>query len=177
MKALVLVDIQNDFLPGGALAVPEGDAVIPLANRLQPQFDLVAATQDWHPADHASFAANHAGRRIGESIELEGLEQRLWPIHCVQHTTGAEFAPGLDVSRIAGLSQGRRSAHRQLQRLLRQRPPPRDRLGRLPPRARRERGVCRRASDRLLREVHRARRPASRVRNHGYRRCLPGRKP
>jgi nicotinamidase/pyrazinamidase len=100
MKALVLVDIQNDFLPGGALAVPRGDEVIPIANRIQPAFELVVATRDWHPADHGSFAANHSGRRPGEVIELDGLPQILWPVHCVQDTPGANFAPGLDTSRI-----------------------------------------------------------------------------
>jgi nicotinamidase/pyrazinamidase len=101
MNALILVDLQNDFLPGGALAVPRGDEVIPLANRLMPHFKLVVATQDWHPADHGSFAANHPGRRPGEQIELAGLPQILWPVHCVQDTPGAEFAPGLDTRRIA----------------------------------------------------------------------------
>jgi nicotinamidase/pyrazinamidase len=105
MNALILVDIQNDFLPGGALAVPEGDAVIPIANRLQPHFDLVVATQDWHPANHASFAANHPGRCIGELIELDGLEQRLWPVHCVQESPGADLAPGLDTRRIVRVFQ------------------------------------------------------------------------
>ena len=98
MRALILVDIQNDFLPGGALAVPDGDAVVPVANRVQPRFDLVLATQDWHPANHGSFAANHANRRPGETIDLAGLPQILWPVHCVQGTPGAEFAPGLDFS-------------------------------------------------------------------------------
>lgn len=101
MKALILVDIQNDFLPGGALAVPEGDRVIPVANRMVPRFDLVVATQDCHPAGHGSFAANHAGRRPGEVIQLGGLPQVLWPVHCVQNTPGAAFAPDLDVSRVA----------------------------------------------------------------------------
>lgn len=101
MNALLLIDIQNDFLPGGALAVPDGDAVIAVVNRLQTRFDLVVATQDWHPADHGSFAANHPGRRVGELIELDGLEQRLWPVHCVQGTPGAELAAELDQSRVA----------------------------------------------------------------------------
>jgi nicotinamidase/pyrazinamidase len=105
MRALVLVDIQNDFLPGGALAVPRGDEVIPVANRIQPRFDLVAATQDWHPADHMSFAANHAGRKIGEVIEVAGLAQILWPVHCVQGTPGAEFAAELDTRRVARVFQ------------------------------------------------------------------------
>ena len=96
MKALILVDLQNDFCPGGALAVPEGDVVIPLANALQKHFDLVVATQDWHPRDHASFASNHPGKEIGEVIELGGLPQVLWPDHCVQNTPGAELVSRLD---------------------------------------------------------------------------------
>jgi nicotinamidase/pyrazinamidase len=98
MNALLVVDIQNDFLPGGALAVPEGDQVIPVANRLQAQFDLVVATQDWHPPEHGSFAANHPGKHPGDIIELNGLRQILWPIHCVQNTPGAAFGPGVDSS-------------------------------------------------------------------------------
>ncbi len=96
MNALILVDIQNDFLPGGALPVPEGDQIIPVVNRIQPHFDLVVATQDWHPSDHGSFASNHAGSTPGQVIQLEGLDQVLWPAHCVQNTNGAAFAPGLD---------------------------------------------------------------------------------
>lgn len=101
MHALILVDIQNDFLPGGALAVPQGDAVVPVANRVQPLFDLVVATQDWHPANHGSFVVHHPGRKAGELGELAGLPQVLWPTHCVQHTRGADFAPKLERSRIA----------------------------------------------------------------------------
>lgn len=100
MKALILVDLQNDFCPGGALPVPEGDRVIPVVNRLLGRFDLIVATQDWHPPDHGSFAANHPGRKAGEVIELNGLPQILWPVHCVQNTPGAEFHPGLERSRI-----------------------------------------------------------------------------
>jgi nicotinamidase/pyrazinamidase len=102
MNALILVDIQNDFLPGGALPVPEGDAVIPIANRLQEggRFDLIVATQDWHPAGHGSFAANHPGRTVGEVIELNGLPQILWPVHCVQETRGASFTDGLATTKI-----------------------------------------------------------------------------
>jgi len=101
MAALILVDIQNDFLPGGALAVPDGDVVIPVANRLQGAFPLVVATQDWHPANHGSFAANHPGKKVFEQIELNGLSQTLWPVHCVQGTLGAELAPDLQRERIA----------------------------------------------------------------------------
>jgi nicotinamidase/pyrazinamidase len=101
MMALIIVDLQNDFLPGGALAVPRGDEVIPIANKLQPRFDLVVATQDWHPPDHGSFAANHPGKKPGDRIILDGIEQILWPVHCVQHTDGAQFAPSFDTSRVA----------------------------------------------------------------------------
>jgi len=101
MKALILVDIQNDFLPGGALAVPDGDAVIPVANKLQSAFPLVVATQDWHPTEHGSFAGSHPGKKVFERIELNGLPQTLWPVHCVQNTTGAELARALDRERIA----------------------------------------------------------------------------
>jgi nicotinamidase/pyrazinamidase len=90
MKAMILVDIQNDFVPAGPLAVSEGDRIVPVVNELQKKFDLVLATQDWHPANHGSFAANHPGRVPGDRIELNGLEQILWPVHCVQNTAGAE---------------------------------------------------------------------------------------
>ena len=99
-KALILVDLQNDFLPGGALAVPEGDEVVPVANLLQLHFDRVVATQDWHPADHGSFAANHPGKSPGDLIQLAGQPQILWPVHCVQGTPGAELAPGLERPKI-----------------------------------------------------------------------------
>jgi nicotinamidase/pyrazinamidase len=101
LKALILVDIQNDFVPGGALAVAHGDEVVSVANEVQAGFDLVVASQDWHPADHGSFAANHPGRAPGETIELGGLPQILWPVHCVQETPGADFVEGLDRRRIA----------------------------------------------------------------------------
>ena len=101
MKALILVDLQNDFLPGGALPVPDGDQVIPVANRVQKVFPLVVATQDWHPANHRSFAASHPGRKPGEVVQLAGLPQILWPVHCVQGTRGAAFAPGLETERFA----------------------------------------------------------------------------
>ncbi|MDX2249422.1 MAG: bifunctional nicotinamidase/pyrazinamidase [Bacteroidia bacterium] len=100
MRALILVDIQNDFLPGGALAVSEGDKIIPVVNRLQKKFDRVIATQDWHPATHGSFAANHTGKNPGEVINLFGLQQILWPVHCVQGRTGAEFATDLEKAAI-----------------------------------------------------------------------------
>jgi len=101
MKCLILVDIQNDFLPGGALAVPEGDKIIPLVNQLQAAFPLVVATQDWHPPNHGSFAASHPGKKEFDAIDLNGLPQTLWPVHCVQITDGAKLAPGLQRDRIA----------------------------------------------------------------------------
>jgi nicotinamidase/pyrazinamidase len=105
MNALILVDIQNDFLPGGALAVPHGDEVISVANEQQRHFDLIVATQDWHPADHQSFAANHAGKRIGDLVRVNGVPQILWPVHCVQGTSGADFAATLKRERWARVFQ------------------------------------------------------------------------
>lgn len=101
MRALILVDIQNDFCTGGTLAVPHGEDVVPIANGLMARVDLVVATQDWHPADHGSFALSHPGRKPFELAELGGLPQVLWPAHCVQWTGGAQFHPGLDTRRIA----------------------------------------------------------------------------
>lgn len=100
MRALLLIDIQNDFLPGGALAVPEGDAIIPIVNKLQEQFDLVVATQDWHPQNHKSFASNHVGKTNFEMIKLQGLDQVLWPNHCLQGSEGAAFSEAVDMSRV-----------------------------------------------------------------------------
>jgi nicotinamidase/pyrazinamidase len=105
MKALILVDLQYDFCPGGALEVKNGDEVIPVANQLSSKFDLVVATQDWHPADHGSFAANHPWRYPGQVIDLNGLEQILWPIHCVQNSFGAEFVKELDTANFAAVIQ------------------------------------------------------------------------
>src|ERR1041385_3622385 len=101
MNALILGDIQNDFPPGGALAVPDGDEVISIANKLQTSFPLVVATQDWHPANHGSFAASHPGKKPFDQIVLNGLSQTLWPVHCVQGTGGAELAAALRRDRIA----------------------------------------------------------------------------
>lgn len=100
MHALILVDIQNDFLPGGALAVKDGDQIIPYVNAIMDDFDIVVATQDWHPKDHGSFSSNHKGKKIGEVIKLEGLDQIMWPDHCIQHSKGAEFSRDLDLHRV-----------------------------------------------------------------------------
>jgi nicotinamidase/pyrazinamidase len=103
MTVLVLVDILNDFLPGGALPVPKGDAIIDVVNRLQEYFELVVATQDWHPPNHKSFASNHPGKRPFDVIELFGLKQTLWPDHCVQGSDGAKFAPGLHMNKVEAI--------------------------------------------------------------------------
>lgn len=94
--ALLVTDIQNDFCPGGALAVPDGDAVVPVINRITSIFPIVIATQDWHPKDHVSFASRYPGKRPFEVSKIQGSEQVLWPDHCVEGTPGADFHPGLD---------------------------------------------------------------------------------
>ena len=105
MKTLIIVDVQNDFCPGGALAVADGNAVVPVINQIQKYFDLVVATQDWHPPDHLSFASNHPDKTPGELIELNGRPQVLWPAHCVQSTLGAQLREDLDTTRIARVFQ------------------------------------------------------------------------
>jgi nicotinamidase/pyrazinamidase len=94
---LIMVDIQNDFMPGGALAVPQGDAIVPVVNRLAARFQWVVAAQDWHPAGHASFASGHAGKKPFETTRLSYGEQVLWPDHCVQGTEGAAFHRNLSL--------------------------------------------------------------------------------
>lgn len=99
-KALLLVDLQNDFFPGGALAVPQADLIFPLVNIIQTYFEWVIASKDWHPHDHKSFAVNNPGHKVHEIIELNGLSQVLWPTHCVQNTLGADFHPKLITQQI-----------------------------------------------------------------------------
>lgn len=94
-RALIVIDIQNDFCPGGALAVEDGDAIIPLVNQMIDEFDHVVMAQDWHPAGHSSFASSHPGRQPFESLDMEYGPQTLWPDHCVQGTDGADFHPDL----------------------------------------------------------------------------------
>ena len=96
MNALLIVDIQNDFCPGGALAVPDGDTIIPTVNKLIEQFDVIIQTQDWHPAGHSSFASSYDDKEPFDTIELDYGTQALWPDHCVQGTKGAEFHPDLN---------------------------------------------------------------------------------
>ena len=95
-SALLVIDVQNDFCPGGQLAVEEGHKVVPVINRIMELFRLVAATQDWHPADHLSFAANHSGKNVFDTVEVCGIDQILWPEHCIAGTLGAQFHPGLN---------------------------------------------------------------------------------
>ena len=100
MKALIIVDVQNDFLPGGSLGVAGAEEIVPVINHLQEHYDMVVATRDWHPPDHGSFAANHPGKEVGDVIRLGGLEQILRPVHCVRDTPGAALADALDTARI-----------------------------------------------------------------------------
>lgn len=100
MKALIIVDMQYDFLPGGSLAVEGGGEIIPVINRIQKDFDLVVATQDWHPKDHSSFASSHKGRNPFDVIELDGTDQVLWPDHCIQGAEGAMFTSELDMTKV-----------------------------------------------------------------------------
>lgn len=100
MRALILVDLQYDFVEGGALAVADGLATIAVANRVQPSFDVVVATQDWHPSAHQSFAVEHPGFHPGDVIDLHGLPQVLWPVHCVQGSPGAQLVRELNTDSI-----------------------------------------------------------------------------
>jgi nicotinamidase/pyrazinamidase len=102
MNALLLIDIQNDFLPGGSLAVPEGDEIIEIVNEIQEKFDLVVATQDWHPVNHKSFAINH-DKQLFDVIELAGMQQVLWPAHCVQNSYGAELSEKLLMGKVESI--------------------------------------------------------------------------
>lgn len=103
MKALLVVDLQYDFLPGGSLAVAHGDEIIPIINRIQNQFDLVVATQDWHPTNHKSFATQHPNHNVFDLIDLNGIPQVLWPDHCVQGSKGAEFTSEWNSNKVAAI--------------------------------------------------------------------------
>jgi nicotinamidase/pyrazinamidase len=107
MKALLLVDIQNGFCPGGNLPVPHGDEIVPIANRLIEDggYDVIVASQDWHPADHGSFASQHPGKKPFEMGELSGQPQVMWPDHCVQETQDAEFHPDLNIEAVDYIQQ------------------------------------------------------------------------
>jgi nicotinamidase/pyrazinamidase len=99
-SALLVIDVQNDFCPGGALPVADGDAVVPEANRLMADHDVVVATRDWHPPDHCSFASQHPDAELYATVEIDGIQQTLWPDHCVRGTAGAAFHPRLEVERL-----------------------------------------------------------------------------
>jgi len=99
-RALLIIDVQNDFLQGGSLAVPRGDEIIPLLNKLQEQFELIIATKDWHPKNHKSFASQHKNRKVGDVVILNGQKQILWPDHCVQNSFGSEFPSTLNTENI-----------------------------------------------------------------------------
>lgn len=100
-SALLVIDVQNDFCPGGRLPVEEGDGVVPVINRVMKSFSLIVATQDWHPPDHISFASNHENKKPFDTIDADGIEQVLWPAHCVAGSDGADFHPGLDTDRFS----------------------------------------------------------------------------
>lgn len=103
MNALLLVDVQYDFLPEGSLEVTDGDLIIPVLNQIQKKFDLVVATQDWHPKDHGSFASNHEGKNPFDTATLGGLDQILWPDHCVQGKKGSEFSSQLNMHAVEAI--------------------------------------------------------------------------
>lgn len=103
MKALIIIDVQNDFMPGGPLAVPGGDRIVPVINNIQSKFDLVIATQDWHPVAHKSFASNHSGKKPFDVIDLNGIPQTLWPDHCVQGSDGAAFHRELNTDKFSAI--------------------------------------------------------------------------
>jgi len=103
MKTLILVDVQNDFMEGGTLEVPQANRIVPVINSLLKQFDLVVATQDWHPQNHQSFASNHSNKKPFDKINRLGNEETLWPDHCLQGSKGAEFHPDLETNQIAAI--------------------------------------------------------------------------
>lgn len=103
MKTLIIIDVQNDFMPGGSLEVPHGNMVVHVINKVQSYFDLVVATQDWHPKNHKSFASNHYGKKSFDKMVLNGVLQTLWPDHCIQGSSGAELHHDIDSNRIAAI--------------------------------------------------------------------------
>ena len=103
MRALLVVDMQNDFMPGGPLGVHDADQIVPLINQLSAQFPLTVATQDWHPADHCSFASNHPQKKPGDVVQINKIEQILWPVHCVRFSRGAELVQTLNKEAISSV--------------------------------------------------------------------------
>lgn len=100
MNALILIDIQNDFLPGGSLEVPKGDEIIDNVNSIMDNYNIVVATKDWHPKNHISFASNHKNKKAGQKIKINNLDQMLWPDHCIKDSKGSEFPEKLDSHKI-----------------------------------------------------------------------------
>ncbi len=171
---LLVVDVQNDFCPGGKLAVPAGDEVVPLVNRLGERFQHVVLTQDWHPPGHRSFASAHPGRQPFETIAFPYGPQVLWPDHCVQGTPGAAIPCRTEGSaRRADHSQGLSPRHRFLFGLLRERSQDSDGARWIPARARSCPRVCCRPRARLLRALLGRRRTPLRLRRRGGGGCLP----
>ena len=103
MKTLIIIDVQNDFMPGGQLEVPNGNQIVPVINKILGYFDIVLATQDWHPKEHKSFASNHFGKKPFDRMVLNGVQQTLWPDHCIQGSYGAELHKDIDSNRIAAI--------------------------------------------------------------------------
>lgn len=103
VKTLIILDVQNDFLPQGALEVKDSDRIIPVINAILGKFELIVATQDWHPVNHKSFASSHSGKKPFETVMSQGIEQTLWPDHCVQGTFGAQFHPNLETRPIEAI--------------------------------------------------------------------------
>jgi len=103
MNTLIIIDVHNDFLGGGTLEVPGSNMIVPVINQIQKHFDLVVATQDWHPEDHKCFATNHPGKKPYDTLKLKGYQQTLWPDHCIQGTKGAELHPSLNTARVAAI--------------------------------------------------------------------------
>lgn len=103
MSALIVVDMQNDFMPGGPLGVPGADTLIPIIQKLMKKFSLCIATQDWHPKGHISFASSHPGKKPGDRIDVHEVSQTLWPVHCVQNTPGAQLVAGLEADKFSAI--------------------------------------------------------------------------
>jgi nicotinamidase/pyrazinamidase len=166
---LIVVDIQNDFCPGGALSVPAGDKVVPVINQLASRFRHVVLTQDWHPRGHLSFASSHSGKKPYQTIEVAYGPQILWPDHCVQGTPGAEFRDDLEITHAELVL--RKGYHREIDSYSAFYE--NDRACRLPARTRFCAGVAGRARLRLLCALFRRGRQARGLRRRGVRGCLP----
>ena len=177
-QALVVIDVQNDFCPGGALAVAGGDEVVPLINALAKDFDHLIMTQDWHPAGHSSFASSHKGKKPFETIMMPYGNQTLWPDHCIQGSDGAAFHPWLDLTKAElDSSQGFPSGNRQLFLLFRERPQDPDRPCRLSRRMRDQHRHAGRACHRLLRRLFGPRRGKAGLQDDSAPRLLPRHRP